>query len=172
MNKLQLLLVLLAGFTPISFASAATSIESIFVDTVKDCATISSATADAPIDFYEAECKAFGGFRFYIRGSDLRYSPELSYLDTEIPLERPMSFHDLADSTVEWIYQRETDNEGLGKITWRGLIYSLSAVDDEGEAVTSFYGIRLQENKSCLIAVVSDADLAKKSILDSNSACK
>ncbi|MNL53672.1 hypothetical protein D3C87_1769360 [compost metagenome] len=139
---------------------------------MKDCATISSATDQAPIDFYEAECKAFGGFRFFIKGSDLRYGPQLSYLGTDIELDRPMGFHDFADSSVEWIYQRESDEEGSGKITWKGLIYSLSATDGEGEPVISFYGIRLQEEKSCLVAVVSDADLAKQSILDPNSACK
>ena len=154
-----------------SATTATRSIEMVPVDTVKDCVVVSSATGDAQIDFYESECKAFGGYKLNIKGSDLRYSPVLSYVGHEIDMQRPFQFHDMADTSIEWLYEREVDEIGVGKVQWRGLIYSLEVSEEQSSSV-QFYGIRLNKKKSCVVAIAASKELAQKAILDPNSACK
>lgn len=155
----------------ISFSSFA-DWKSITTDLSKDCVVISAATEEAPIDFYEAECKAFGGFQFYIQGSDLRYSPRLDFRGEEVSLVRPMSFHDLASNDVEWIYKSQMDNEGAGNISWKGLIYSLSAATEDGESdEVLFYSIRFNGVKSCVVGKTKTVDEARTLIQSENAVC-
>lgn len=91
--------------------------KTVVTDTQKDCVVVSSATDEAPIDFFTSECKAFGGFTLSITGGDLRYGPKLTFADSTIDLKNPPSFHDLASTEIEWLYEHKISNEGLGKIT-------------------------------------------------------
>ena len=160
----------LAAFL-VSFSSFA-DWKSIKTDLSKDCVLISAATEEAPIDFYEAECKAFGGFQFFIEGSDLRYSPRLNFRGEEVSLVRPMSFHDLASNEVEWIYKGQMDNEGAGKISWKGLIYSISAATEDGEGdEVRFYSVKLNGVKSCVVGKTKTAEEARILIESENARC-
>lgn len=155
--------------------NAKTEWNSIYTDLKTDCVEISSATEEAPIDFYEAECKSFGGFQLKIQGSDLRYSPNLNFGDKEIELNRPMSFHDLGSDKIEWMFQKTVDNEGVGKIEWRGLIYRLSVADPEfperGDA-SILYVTRLDGVKSCHLGKVRTNEEARKLVMDPKAQCK
>ncbi|MFS4457567.1 hypothetical protein [Bdellovibrio sp. HCB2-146] len=158
-------------------AKATPRVESSFIDIDKDCVVVSSATENAPIDFFESECRSFGGYQLSIKGSDLRYSPRLSYLGREIELLRPMSFHDMNDSQIEWIYSLEVDEEGSGQIEWRGLIYQLSVADNDEEDENSigdrpvYYAVRLQGEQTCVIGTVVSAEEARVLIADPATPC-
>jgi len=154
--------------------NAKTEWNSIYTDLKKDCVEISSATEEAPIDFYEAECKSFGGFQLKIQGSDLRYSPNLIFGDKEIELNRPMSFHDLGSDKIEWMFQKTVDNEGVGKVEWKGLIYRLSVadIDDSGKDVSVLYVTRLDGSKSCHLGKVRTNEEARKLVMNPKATCK
>lgn len=149
--------------------------DSIYTELSKDCVEISAATAEAPIDFYEAECKAFGGFQLKIEGSDLRYSPSLTFGDKEIDLNRPMSFHDVGSDKMEWMFQKTVDNEGVGKVVWKGLIYRLSVADPEnperGDA-SILYVTRLDGAKSCHLGKVRTNEEARTLVMNPKAICK
>ena len=146
--------------------------KSVITDTEKDCIVISSATEEAPIDFYEAECKSFGGFQLFISGGDLRYGPVLKFQSKKIELDRPMSFHDLGSSQIEWIYKIRTDAEGVGKMNWKGLIYRLSVIDAEvGNDRSELYAVRLNGAKSCLLGKTDSIEKARELIYDSTARC-
>ncbi len=147
--------------------------KSVYTDTIADCVEISAATEDAPIDFYEADCKSFGGYRLKIEGGDLRYGPELSFGETIFDLQRPGSFHDMGSTKIEWVYKHTLDNEGIGKIQWRGLIYRLSAATEDGERDESIlYSIRLDGNKSCFLGMSSTNEKARELVYNSKTDCK
>lgn len=157
-------------------AKATTRVESSFIDIDKDCVVVSSATENAPIDFFESECRSYGGYRLSIKGSDLRYSPRLSYLGREIEILRPMSFHDMNDSQIEWIYSLDVDDEGSGQIDWKGLIYQLSVADVEEEEGSIgdrpvYYAVRLQGEQTCVIGTVETSAEARVLIADPATPC-
>jgi hypothetical protein len=164
---------LIALLSLISAIANASEWKSIYTDLSKDCVEISSATEQAPIDFYEAECKAFGGFQLRIEGSDLRYSPALSFGEKAIELNRPMSFHDMGSDKIEWMYEISRDEEGSGKMEWKGLIYRLSVADiDDYEKDTSLlYVTRLDGAKSCHLGKVKTNEAARKLVMDSKAKC-
>lgn len=166
---------LIALLTLISANTNASEWKSIYTDLSKDCVEISVATEQAPIDFYEAECKAFGGFQLKIAGSDIRYSPRLSFGETEVELNRPMSFHDMGSDKIEWMYEISRDEEGSGNMEWKGLIYRLSVADPEfperGDA-SILYVTRLNGAKSCHLGKVRTNEAARKLVMDPKAACK
>ena len=156
-------------------AKATPKVESTFIDTEKDCVVISSATENAPIDFFESECRSFGGYSLRIQGSDLRYSPRLAYHGKELDLSRPMQFHDMNDSQIEWIYSLDVDDEGSGELQWRGLVYQLSiAQDDEDFGNVDravYYAVRLQGEQTCVIGTVERAEEARALVADPSAQC-
>jgi hypothetical protein len=148
---------------------------SVFTDFNKDCIVVSEATDLAPIDFYEAECKAYGGYSLQEDGGDLRYGPRLSYAGKEIDLQRPFAFHSMASSKVEWVYELKRNSEGEGKIQFKALIYEL-VTDDEWqgrsfEGKLLVYVVRLQGAKSCVTGVTSSREAARKIAHKSNAKC-
>lgn len=147
--------------------------KSVYTDLNTDCVEISAATEEAPIDFYEAECKAFGGYRLLIEGGDLRYGPMLSFGETTVDLNRPGSFHDVGSTKIEWVYQHQIDSEGAGRIEWKGLIYRLSVSSIEGDREDSIlYSVRLDGHKSCLIGTSNSNEKARELVYNSRAHCK
>jgi hypothetical protein len=132
-------------------------------DIEKDCVVVSSATEEAPIDFFTSECKAFGGFTLSIDGGDARYAPALSFANKKIDLKNPLSFHDLTSNQLEWLYEHNMSKEGLGKIHWRGFIYQLSSASEDGESnVKRFYAVKLDGAKSCALGLTETKEEAIK----------
>ena len=148
--------------------------KSLYTDLTKDCVTVSTATQEAPIDFYEAECKAFGGYRLTITGGDLRYHPELYFGDKKIEIETPMSFHDTASTKIEWVFNHSIDKEGAGKLEWKGLIYRLNYTDSEdpNKNTDMLFVVRLDGAKSCLIGTTQSNVKAREMVSSSKPDCK
>lgn len=147
--------------------------KSIYTDIQNDCVVISEATDQAPIDFYEAECRSFGGYQLYIEGVDLRYGPKLVYNGVLIDLKRPGNFHDPSGDKIEWIYRHTVNEEGIGAIEWAGLVYRLSVVDGEdGTESTLLYSVRLDGEKSCVIGTAHADDEARALIYHSKNNCQ
>lgn len=153
---------------------AAIKWNSVYTDLSKDCVTISSATDKAPIDFFNSECKSFGGFSLFIEGGDLRYGPLLKYNGVEIDLKRPGAFHDTGSTKVEWVYTLEQDAEGLGQLNWKGLIYRLNVAsfEEEGKNDSILYSVRLDGEKSCLIGTSKTNEAALNLVKNSKVNCK
>lgn len=152
---------------------AAPQWKSIIVNSKNDCIVISSATDQAPIDFYKAECKSFAGFRFFIEGGDIRYGPSLYFGNVKINLQRPHQFHDMASENIEWAYTHDIDNEGSGVLIWKGLIYQLSVADEDGQKdKVVYYAVRLDEKKSCLIGNAETEKAARELVYNSKEDCK
>lgn len=170
---MKTIITLITTFVTLN-AFAATSQKSLYTDLTKDCVAVSSATDQAPIDFYEAECKAFGGYRLTITGGDLRYHPELYFGDTKIEIETPMSFHDTASTNIEWAYTHTIDNEGSGTLVWKALIYRLNSVDSEDPNKNSetLYVVRLKGKMSCLLGQVKTNAEARALAYDAKAICK
>lgn len=167
---LSFLISLLITLPSITFAEW----RSVTTDLKNDCVVISSATEDAPIDFYRAECKSFGGYALAIEGGDLRYGPELVYKEQSIDLKRPYQFHDLATESVEWLYEIEIDNEGVGKLDWRGMIYQLSVAQYDEEAEQDkviFYAVRLKGLESCVVGMSESESDARAMIKKDETVC-
>lgn len=148
---------------------------SVLTNIEKDCVVISSATENAPIDFYESECKSFGRYSLFIKGSDLRYAPKLIFNSLEIELLNPYSFHDLANNDIMWIYSHEINNEGFGSIKWIGLVYALNvaSIDDEGTEEghdkVIYYAVSLNGPKTCIIGRFPNNAEASLAIQNNNS---
>lgn len=147
--------------------------KSIDTDLEKDCVVISASTEQAPIDFYESECKSFGGYQLFISGGDIRYAPVLKYLAHPIKIQHPYSFHDLATNKIEWIYQVKLNEEGMGKLQWKGLVYSLSVADPEsGENHLQVYAVRLDGHRSCLAGITNTQEKARELVYNSTAGCR
>ncbi len=108
---------------------------------------------DPEIDFLTQECSGLGGYQVMITGGDLRYPLSLVYNGTEITLTRIYSFHQVASSKIEWLYERSTD----GRVQYKALIHRIgydagtnSAKDTEILIVT-----KLDKEKTCPVAVIS-----------------
>lgn len=164
-----------------AFAGAALSDErnltikfgSTYTDLKTDCIDVSVPTADAEIDFYDADCKAFGGYRLQITGSDLRYHPRLFFGAKEVALPEVLSFHDTGSQKIEWVYRLQRAEEGGGSIEWKGLIYRLNQASGDGEKDTSvLYAIRLDGTKSCLIGTTQSNTKARELVINSKPGCK
>lgn len=167
-NTVILLSVLLS-----STVFAKTETRSIYTDLKNDCIVVSLPTELAPIDFYESECKAFGGFALKESGGDLRYGPELSYGGQEIDLQRPPAFHGMGSQKIEWVYDLTRDEEGLGKLNFKALIYRLSVANPDGlSADTSvLYVVKLDGKKSCVIGTAKTNEEARKLANNKSAKC-
>ena len=147
--------------------------KSAYTDIQNDCIVISEASDQAPIDFYEAECRSYGGYQLYIEGGDLRYGPKLVYNGARIDLKRPGNFHDPGSDKIEWVYRHTLDAEGSGSIEWTGLIYRLSVVDSENGTDSSvLYAVRLDGEKSCVVGTSATEEEAHSLIYHSRADCK
>lgn len=166
----SLLLSLLLLLPSLTFAEW----RSVTTDLKNDCVVVSSATEEAPIDFYHAECKSFGGFGLAIEGGDLRYGPELTYKEQAIDLKRPYQFHDLAAESIEWLYVIDVNNEGVGKLEWRGMIYQLNVAqygEESDQNKVIFYSVRLKGLESCVLGMSESESVARSLIQKTDSEC-
>lgn len=152
-------------------ASAATEWKSVYTNLDKDCVEISLSTTQAEIDFADSECKAFGGYELHIAGGDLRYGPELSYQGEALEIKTATSFHDMASRNIEWVYTRDVDPAGDGKIEWRGLVYRLSLADASGGSRNVLFAVRLDGKDTCLIGEAVDNVAARDMISKSRKGC-
>lgn len=146
---------------------------SVYTDLDKDCVVVSAATDQSPIDFYTAECKAFGGYRLTIEGGDLRYHPTLSFGDKQIDIPTPMGFHDVASKKIEWVYNRNVNKDGVGTLEWKALIYRLSQATEDGEKDTQMlYVVRLDGAQTCLVGTTQSNTKAREMAANSKPGCK
>ena len=170
MKKLAFLLI--APSLSIS-AFAKTETTSSYTDLKADCIVVSVASENAPMDFYESECKAYGGYTLKETGADLRYGPELTYKGTEIDLQRPSTFHNMGSQKIEWLYDLTRGEEGDGELKFKALIYRLSVADmNPNKKDTSvLYVVRLDKENSCVIGTASNNTAARKLANDPNAKC-
>jgi hypothetical protein len=170
MNK-TLALALTLTFSTLAFAKTT----SVYTDMKQDCIVVSSATDQAPIDFYSSECKAFGGFKLQEEGSDLRYHPSLSFNQKEIDLQIPYSFHEMGSNKMEWVYDLTQDKEGSGVLTFKALIFRINSdvESDNGDSksVSTLHVVRLNGEKSCIIGLVSTNEEARALANKTDAAC-
>lgn len=164
----------LACFMSISaFAANKTQTNSIYTDMKADCIVVSSATDKAPIDFYDSECKAFGGFTLKESGGDLRYGPQLSFAGKEIDLKRPGAFHSMGSQKIEWVYDLTRDEEGSGTLKFKALIYRLSVANEDPDKKDSsiLYVVRLNGEKSCVIGTAATNEKARELANNESAQC-
>lgn len=152
-------------------ASAAVESKSVYTNVNDECVVISAANQKAQIDFYEAECKSFGGYQLKIKGGDLRYGPELSYQGKILDLQRPYQFHDMGSDKVEWMYTHDVNQDGSGSIQWIGFIYRLSVATDVKKDETVLYAVRLNGETSCVLGTVKTNEEARALVLNREAAC-
>jgi hypothetical protein len=165
--------ILLAALllSPSAFA-AQVEWKSVYTDLKKDCVVVSSANDQAEIDFFEAECKSFGGYRLMHSGGDIRYAPVLSFNGVELEIGRPFSFHDTASDKVEWIYRHTTESDGGGQIEWKGFVYRLSVASAEGISDQNvLFAVRLDGENSCLLGKPKTNAEARALVQNLNAPC-
>ncbi len=155
------------------FAGVKTERGSVYTDMKNECVVVSTATDQAPIDFYHAECKAFGGYRLTLTGGDLRYHPALYFGSTELNIPTPPSFHEPASDKVEWVYEHTIDQEGFGQLVWKALIYRLNVVDENNpeQNIEKLFVVRLDGEKSCLLGTAQTNEKARE-LAYSTRSCK
>lgn len=171
MKKMAFLLTL-SAISVTALATQKTQTASKYTDLKNDCIVVSQSNDESPIDFYSSDCKAFGGYTLKEAGGDLRYSPELSYNGTEIDLQRPATFHNMASKSIEWVYDLTQGDEGDGEINFKALIYRLSVADinPSKKDKSVLYVVRLDKENSCVIGTASNNEAARK--LANNTAAK
>jgi hypothetical protein len=153
--------------------SAFAETKSVYTDMKTDCIVVSSATDKAPIDFFESECKSYGGYSLKENGGDLRYGPELSFNGTQIDLQRPGHFHNLGSEKIEWVYDLARDEEGSGKLNFKALIYRLSVANEDPDLKDSsvLYVVRLDKQKSCIIGTAKTNEAARELANNKTAKC-
>ena len=146
---------------------------SIYTDSDVDCVNVSLANGKAEIDFMKLECKAFGGYRLYIIGADLRYSASLDFNGKPAFDLSEARFHEMGSTKLEWIYLRDGKENGDGKIEWKGFIFRLKVAVDHGSKNDEeiLYAVRLNGTKSCLLGKVNSNEAARALIYDQRAAC-
>lgn len=154
MKSLLISLLLLIGtYAQAKIGSVYTSVEP------QDCVTIngSELLAEPEIDFYEGECAAFGGYRVYISGGDIRYSLDLSYQGQSIDTIKLASFHDMGSAKIEWRYERKGDGFD-NTLEYTALIYRLNytTYTENGEPTDKdmLVVVRLDQQNSCVIGTI------------------
>jgi hypothetical protein len=160
--------ILLVSLTALS---KTTETKSAYTDLKADCIVVSSSTDKAQIDFYTAECKAYGGYALRITGGDLRYGPELAFNGVQLDLARPFGFHDLGSDKIEWVYDLARDEEGNGEIHFKALIYRLNVADQDGHDKSFLYVVRLNGEQSCVIGSVTNNEGARDLANDISAKC-
>jgi hypothetical protein len=142
---------------------------------VKNCLVIggSSLESKPEIDWLDAECQAFAGYRVFVRGGDLRYSLSLQFNGAEIELPIFTMFHDLGSELIEW---RGTRNRETNTFVFDTLIYrmSLADADPSQKDAKELLVVRLNGEKSCLVGSVDarkskDANDLARQIADSSA---
>ena len=168
--KKTILMLALTSLTTAALAKTVTA--SVYTEISKDCIMVSQATEEAPIDFYTRECKAFGGYKLFESGGDLRYGPELSFEGKTIDVQSPESFHQMASDKIEWVYDLTQDKEGSGEIKYKALIFRLGIDSNplKTKDATALFVIKLDGAKSCVIGRV--ATNAEARALANNTAAK
>jgi hypothetical protein len=152
---------------PLTWGSVYTSVAA------KDCVEISKSNDRAEIDFSEAECPSYGGYRLHIGGGDLRYHPDLQFGGAAIELALPGNFHDMGGEKVEWLYTATRAYDGSGTLDWRALIFRLNVDDAEtGKRRSLLYVVRLNGAKSCVIGSASSNDAARTLAHNLNAPCQ
>ncbi|MFV3410257.1 hypothetical protein ACNH6C_16725 [Bdellovibrio bacteriovorus] len=167
-------IISMAALTAFAGESQQVTIGSVFTNLTTECVEVSAANQQSPIDFYNAECKGFGGYQLNISGGDLRYHPELTYGGKQIALKNPYSFHDVASTEVEWMYRKTNSLEdGSGSLQWIGFIYRLSEATEDGMSdVELVYAVRLDGADTCSIGTAATEEQARALVLSSKAHCK
>jgi len=167
--KILLLAALLAS--PSAFA-AKVEWKSVYTDLKNECVVVSSSNDTSEIDFFDSECKSFGGYRLRYSGGDIRYAPALSFNGLELQIGQPASFHDRASDKVEWVYRLTTESYGEGEIEWKGFVYRLSVANEDGMGSTNvLYAVRLDGEKTCLLGTPKTNEAARALIKNLNAPC-
>ncbi len=146
--------------------------KSVYTDLTKDCVEVSSANQNAEIDFYDAECKAFGGYQLNIEGGDLRYGPALRYNGVMLDVGSTGAFHDTGSTKVEWVYTLSKEVDGAGTLEWKGFIYRLSQATENGSGPDEsvLYSVRLNKEQTCLVGT-STTNQAARDLIYNNAPC-
>lgn len=155
-----------------AFAATKVVWKSVYTNIKNDCVVVSASNDKAEIDFSDSECKSFGGYSLHIDGADLRYGPSLTLNGNTLDTGRPEGFHDMWGDKVEWIYKKTTEADGAGTVEWKGLVYRLSASDENGDNHASLIAVRLDGENTCSLGKVKSNEAARKIVQDSRAACK
>jgi hypothetical protein len=141
--------------------SASAQMQSVYTSVdVKDCVTVTSSEMDkGPIDFYTGECPAMGGYKVTITGGDIRYNLDLSYEGVRIPTLKPMQFHDMGSSKIEWRYKRTGSDWNSYQVEYTALIYRLNLdsynpATGESKPQDTLVVVRLNGASSCVVGMV------------------
>lgn len=147
---------------------------SVYVDTDKECVSVAESVENVDsIDFSKRECKAFGGYQFFIEGADLRYSPTLEFRGKVVFSHREFAFHNMGASKVEWVYSHETPANSKGELKWRGLIYRLAVATEDGSPDKSkLYALRLNGLKTCSLGEAANNESARAMIYNPATPCE
>jgi hypothetical protein len=167
-------LMILAALATSASAFAADTVKwgSVYTNLKKECVVFAEATEKAPIDFYSADCKSFGGYRLQWSGGDIRYAPVLSFNGEDLDMGRPGAFHDLGSDNVEWMYKTVQNEEGIGEIEWKGFIYRLSVANENGDGSTKIlYAVRLDGAKSCFLGSPKTNEEARALVKNASAPC-
>lgn len=144
-----------------------------YTDVDLDCVAHAVANQKADIDFRKVECKSFGGYQMFIEGADLRYSPTLEFHGKVVFSHREFAFHDMAASKVEWVYLRNEETDGGGKLEWKGFVYRLAvAREDGGKDDSRLYVVRLNGAKTCSLGGAKSNEQAHAMIQDPRTPCE
>lgn len=167
-------LMILAALVSSASAYATETVKwgSVYTNLKKECVVFAASTDKAPIDFYSADCKSFGGYRLQWSGGDIRYAPVLSFNGQDLDMGRPGAFHDLASDNVEWMYKTAQDEEGSGDIEWKGFIYRLSVANENGDGSKNvLYAVRLDGANSCFLGNPKNNEEARALVKNAAAPC-
>lgn len=170
MKTLMILATILSSVP--AFAADTVKWGSVYTNLKKECVEFASATEKAPIDFYSADCKSFGGYRLQWSGGDIRYAPTLSFNGQDLDMGRPGAFHDLGSDNVEWMYKTIRNEEGIGEIEWKGFVYRLSVANENGDGNKDIlYAVRLDGANSCFLGSPKNNEEARALVKNAAAPC-
>lgn len=175
--------IVFAALLSLGFATAAQAKnQSVYTSLeVKDCITVESDEMlpedERYIDFYTSVCPSYGGYVLGVSGSDLRYSPHLSYQGTEIELPAFYQFHETG-AVVEWRYSLASKGEFGKELKLSALIYRIYYSDynettNEERDTSALIVVRLNGKKSCVLGKIEaqkDMNVLAQKLADDASA--
>lgn len=151
-------------------ASAAEDVGNMITDIDRDCLMVSNSTDDSDEVFYEAECKAFGGYVLKIVGEEDRVGPTLSYRGFDITLKSPDYPHKLASKNIEWHFSRSHYPNGKGTVDWFGMLYQFEVQTPRGPEL-QYYGLHLLRGQTCVVGISTSRDIVIRAIYAGDSKC-
>lgn len=170
MNIRVLILIALSVVLSGAGARAAEDVGNVITDTDRDCLMVSNSTDESDDVFYEAECKAFGGYVLKIVGEEDRTGPALSYRGFDITLKNPDYPHKLASKNIEWHFTRTHYPHGAGSVDWFGMLYQLEVQTPQGPEL-QYYGLHLLRGQTCVVGISTSRDAVIRAIYAGDSKC-